>query len=180
MSLRNRRRGVDALVDRVESFAVSQSDSREQAAKLLGPRHGSEVTSTEPVTQLGSELRSLRILVVDDDEDTRELMAAVLRRAGAEVACASCSGEALELFGRWTPDVVVSDLAMPGGGGYELVREVRRRDTSVGALAVSGFSGERDTARALEAGFNVHVGKPIEASDLVEAVREAARPRHQH
>ncbi len=124
------------------------------------------------------DLRDLRILVVDDEEDSRELMATILRRAGADVACAAGGRAALELFGRWTPDVVVSDLAMPGADGCELVSQIRARDASIAALAVSGFTGDGDTDRALAAGFDVHVGKPIDAAELVEAVHEAARLRH--
>jgi PAS domain S-box-containing protein len=123
------------------------------------------------------DLRDLRVLVVDDEEDSRELMATILRRAGADVACAAGSRAALELFSRWSPDVVVSDLAMPGADGFELVTQVRERDPSVAALAVSGFTALRDTDRALAAGFDVHVGKPIDAAELVEAVHEAARLR---
>jgi PAS domain S-box-containing protein len=132
----------------------------------------------ESASEPGHNLRDLRILVVDDEEDSRELMATILRRAGADVACAAGSRAALELFGRWTPDVVVSDLAMPGGDGCELVSEIRARDASIAALAVSGFTADRDTDRALKAGFDVHVGKPIDAAELVEAVHEAARLRH--
>lgn len=133
---------------------------------------------SEQFVESDRNLRDLRVLVVDDEEDSRELMATILRRAGADVACASGSRAALELFGRWTPDVVVSDLAMPGGDGCELVSEIRARDASVAALAVSGFTGEPDMNRALAAGFDVHVGKPVDAAELVEAVHEAARLRH--
>lgn len=123
-------------------------------------------------------LSDLRILVVDDDEDSRELMETILRHAGADVACAGGSRSALELFGRWLPNVVVSDLAMPGVDGCELVSELRSRDASIATLAVSGFTANVDTDRARRAGFDVHVGKPIEADELIEAVHEAARLRH--
>jgi PAS domain S-box-containing protein len=145
---------------------------------LLPLRDELVVAPSEHVVEPGHNLRDLRVLVVDDEEDSRELMATILRRAGADVACAAGSRAALELFGRWTPDVVVSDLAMPGGDGCELVSEIRKRDATIAALAVSGFTADRDTDRALAAGFDVHVGKPIDAAELVEAVHEAARLRH--
>jgi signal transduction histidine kinase/CheY-like chemotaxis protein len=137
------------------------------------------VAPSERVIEVGVNLRDVRVLVVDDEEDSRELMATILRRAGAEVACASGSQVALELFARWSPDVVVSDLAMPGGDGCSLVSELRERDSSVAVLAVTGFTASRDIERALAAGFDVHVGKPIDATELVEAVYEAVRLREQ-
>jgi len=120
-------------------------------------------------------LRGLRVLVVDDEEDSRELMATVLRRAGAEVATAAGMVPAVHLFDRWTPDVVVSDLAMPGGDGCELVGLLRTKSAAFGALAVSGFTSGADSDRALAAGFDVHVGKPVDAAELVEAVHDASR-----
>jgi CheY-like chemotaxis protein len=133
----------------------------------------SEVAIEPPVA-----LRNLRVLVVDDEDDSRELMATILRRAGAEVACAAGLASCIELFSTWTPDVVVSDLAMPGGDGCELIRELRRREPNVASLSVSGFTAEDDAERALAAGFDVHVGKPVDAAELVEAVYEASRLRH--
>ena len=123
-------------------------------------------------------LSGLHVLVVDDEEDSRELIATILRRAGADVACAAGGRVALELLERWSPDVVVSDLAMPGGDGCELVSELRSRSELVGTVAVSGFTGEQHTERALDAGFDVYMSKPIDSADLVAAVHEAARLRH--
>lgn len=172
---------VKQLVELQDGKVTVDSEGEGQGATftvLLPLRDELVVVQSEHVVDPGHSLRDLRVLVVDDEEDSRELMATILRRAGADVACASGSRAALELFGRWTPDVVVSDLAMPGGDGCELVSEIRARDPSIAALAVSGFTADRDTDRALAAGFDVHVGKPIDAAELVEAVHEAARLRH--
>ena len=172
---------VKQLVELQDGKVTVESEGEGQGATftvLLPLREELVVAPSEHVVEPGHNLRDLRVLVVDDEEDSRELMATILRRAGADVACASGSRAALELFGRWTPDVVVSNLAMPGGDGCELVREIRARDSSIAALAVSGFTADRDTDRALAAGFDVHVGKPIDAAELVEAVHEAARLRH--
>lgn len=172
---------VKQLVELQDGKVTVDSEGEGQGATftvLLPLRDELVVAPSEHVVEPGHSLRDLRVLVVDDEEDSRELMATILRRAGADVACASGSRAALELFGRWTPDVVVSDLAMPGGDGCELVSEIRARDSSIAALAVSGFTADRDTDRALAAGFDVHVGKPIDAAELVEAVHEAARLRH--
>ena len=172
---------VKQLVELQDGKVTVESEGEGKGATftvMLPLRDELVVAPSEHVVEPGHNLRDLRVLVVDDEEDSRELMATILRRAGADVACASGSRAALELFGRWTPDVVVSDLAMPGGDGCELVAEIRARDPSIAALAVSGFTADRDTDRALAAGFDVHVGKPIDAAELVEAVHEAARLRH--
>lgn len=172
---------VKQLVELQDGKVTVESEGEGKGAAftvMLPLRDELVVAPSEHVVEPGHNLRDLRVLVVDDEEDSRELMATILRRAGADVACASGSHAALELFGRWTPDVIVSDLAMPGGDGCELVAEIRARDSSIAALAVSGFTADRDTDRALAAGFDVHVGKPIDAAELVEAVHEAARLRH--
>ena len=122
-------------------------------------------------------LRDVRILVVDDEEDSRDLVAAILRRAGAEVASASSASSAVELFQAWAPDVLVSDLAMPGGDGCELVSRLRQRDPDLGSVVVSGFSSENDAQRALAAGFDAHMSKPVDAAELVSLVHEIARRR---
>jgi len=172
---------VKQLVELQDGKVTVESEGEGKGATftvILPLRDEFVAAPSEHVMEPGVNLRNLRVLVVDDEEDSRELMATILRRAGADVACASGSHAALELFGRWTPDVVVSDLAMPGGDGCELVSQIRARDSSIAALAVSGFTADRDTDRALAAGFDVHVGKPIDAAELVEAVHEAARLRH--
>ncbi len=159
--------------------AESEGEGRGATFTVLMPLHDEVVAApSEVAVEAPIALRDLRVLVVDDEEDSRELMATVLRRAGADVACASGVSAALDLFGTWTPDVVVSDLAMPGADGCELIGMLREKDPLVAALAVSGFTGERDTDRALAAGFDVHVGKPVDAAELVEAVFEASRLRH--
>ncbi|HVH41436.1 MAG TPA: hybrid sensor histidine kinase/response regulator, partial [Labilithrix sp.] len=172
---------VKQLVELQDGKVTVESDGEGKGSVftvILPLRDELVAAPSEHAVEPRHNLRDLRVLVVDDEEDSRELMATILRRAGADVACAGGSRAALELFGRWTPDVVVSDLAMPGGDGCELVSEIRARDASIAALAVSGFTGERDMNRALAAGFDVHVGKPIDAAELVEAVHEAARLRH--
>jgi CheY-like chemotaxis protein len=128
--------------------------------------------SDESRPALERSLRGLRVLVVDDDDDSRELMVMILRRAGAELASARDGDTALEVFGRWAPQVVVSDLAMPGSDGCALVSEIRARDELVTALAVSGFTSENDAQRAIEAGFDGHLAKPVDAATLVEAVHQ--------
>jgi PAS domain S-box-containing protein len=123
-------------------------------------------------------LQGLSVLVVDDDADARELTAVILRQRGAVVAVAGDVSAALQAFALSPPDVLVSDVAMPVRDGHDLVRELRARTTTTTAMiAVSGFTSPEEVDRALRAGFDMHVAKPVDPDDLVNAVRDAARLR---
>jgi CheY-like chemotaxis protein len=124
----------------------------------------------------GDELAGLRVLVVDDEPETLELVSLTLRSAGAEVFEASGAEVALEQLGARAPDVVLSDLQMPGLDGFELMRRLKDRPASPVAVALSANASLDDARRALEAGFSVHVAKPIGTTDLVETVRAVAPP----
>ena len=116
------------------------------------------------------ELEGLSIVVVEDQEDSRELLAAILEARGASVESAESGEEALELIPRVRPDVIVSDIGMPGMDGLTLIREVRRipasRGGSTPAIALTAYVHPDDRKRALAAGFDRHLGKPVKA-DLV-------------
>jgi CheY-like chemotaxis protein len=138
----------------------------------------------EPSTRSGvrrfaaqKQLAGVSVLVVDDELDARELLLAVLEHHGAEVACASSAAEALALLSRIRPDVLVSDIGMPVADGYQLIRSVRLRgdaERSLPAAALTGFARSEDGRRAIEAGFDVHLVKPIDPTDLVETVQRLA------
>src|SRR6185369_2103265 len=80
----------------------------------------------------GADLKGVRVLVVDDEADARQLLKAVLERSGADLRIAASSKEALDILNEWRPDVLVSDIGMPGEGGYELIRQVRSRSHNQG------------------------------------------------
>ena len=129
----------------------------------------------------GRLLKGLRVLVVDDEPRVREAITLVLRDAGSKVTTASSAAEAFAALrdGRW--DAIVSDIGMPEEDGYSLIRRVRglpvEGGRGVGAVALTGCARPQDQSRALEAGFNLHLTKPVEASDLIRAVATvAARP----
>jgi signal transduction histidine kinase len=171
---------VKQLVELHDGSVSAESEGAERgAAFTIHLPVNDEVAAlpSEIVIEPPVALRDLRILVVDDEEDARELVATILRRAGADVACASCASTALDLFSAWTPDIVVSDLAMPGGDGCDLIVQLRDRDPTIASIAVSGFTAEHDADRALAAGFDAHMSKPVDAAELVLAVYEAARTR---
>ena len=119
-------------------------------------------------------LQGLHVLVVEDDEDSRSLLAMMLRRHGAEVVTAACSKEALAAIARSTPDVLISDIGMPGEDGYELMRQLRELKLPGhgirATIALTGYAGEKDREQALAAGYQTHLAKPIEPVQLVTAI----------
>jgi len=123
-------------------------------------------------------LKGLAVLLVDDEPDTRELLTFALRQRGAEVRAAANVRAALKILSQWQPDVLVSDIGMPGEDGYELMRKVRAREPERGgripALAVTGYAGTEDAERALEAGYETHMAKPVVLSELVARVASLA------
>ena len=121
----------------------------------------------------GDELLGVRVLVVDDEPETLDLVCLTLRSVGAEVFEASSAEVALAKLDIHTLDVVISDLQMPGLDGYDLMRLVRERPSRPVGIALSASSSMTETARALDAGFTVHVAKPIAMVDLVDTIRAA-------
>ena len=119
-------------------------------------------------------LQGFKLLLVDDDPDARELLGMILQEAGAQVATAGSADEALEAFKRLRPDVLVSDIGMPGGDGYSLIRRVRllegECETRVPAVALTAFARAEDRTEALGRGFQAHLPKPIEPVELTALI----------
>src|SRR3954471_7593701 len=118
-------------------------------------------------------LDDVQVLVADDDLDARELLVAVLEAAGAEVRAAASSEDALMLLDTWSPDVLLSDIEMPGEDGYALIRKVRAlggRRGSVAAVALTAHARQEDRAKAFEAGFEWHLAKPIDPAELLSVI----------
>ncbi|MFN2455449.1 MAG: response regulator [Pyrinomonadaceae bacterium] len=145
----------------------------ERAASATG---GVTVGASEDVSAM---LYGLRVLVVDDEPDAREVVAAVLRQSGAEVHASGSVADALEQLEAWQPNLLVSDIGMPGEDGYALIKKVRALDAAhlgeIPAVALTAYASTEDRARALSAGFQLHVAKPVEPLQLVEAVAALAR-----
>jgi PAS domain S-box-containing protein len=121
-------------------------------------------------------LEHVRILVVDDDADTREMLRTVFARAGAEVTAAESAMEALSAFRAARPDVLVSDIGMPDTDGYELLRLLRGVDPDRAplAIALTAYTGADHRRRALEAGYREHVSKPVDVEQIVRLVARLA------
>ncbi len=117
------------------------------------------------------KLHNVRALIVDDDEDALELLGIVLESAGASTTAARCAQDALDAKGPF--DVIISDIGMPKMDGYELIQRIRARDEKgpTPALALTAFSRPEDTKRALAAGYQEHLTKPVDVDELVDAVK---------
>ncbi len=126
-------------------------------------------------------LAGRRILVVDDEADARDLLAEILGQAGADVIVVGSADEALEMLRRWRPDVLVSDIGMPGDDGYVLIRKVRalgpEEGSQVRALALTAYARSEDRALALEAGFHTHIAKPVDPLELTALIAGLAPER---
>lgn len=140
--------------------------------------------ATAEAAALGPEpraLEGLRVLVCDDDLDARGLLVALLGARGAEVSAAATAEEAFRAVEALRPHVIVSDIAMAGEDGYELLRRVRQLPPSRGgdtpAIALSALARGEDARRALEAGFQTHASKPFEPRELVATIAELAARR---
>jgi len=123
-------------------------------------------------------LHQVRVLVVDDEADNLELIALVLRRQGAEVTAVASVKEALSAIAQQRPDVLVSDIGLPGEDGYFLIRQVRQQEAETNkalpAIALTAYARESDQQLALAAGFQLHIPKPVEPEQLVKVVAQLA------
>jgi len=119
-------------------------------------------------------LDGVHVLVVEDDEDTRKLLGTMLKRYGARVTATKSAQEALRVFQNELPDVLVSDIGMPDEDGYELIRKLRSRPPEKGgltpAIALTGYASRKDRERALMAGYQQHLAKPIEQAEMIAAI----------
>jgi signal transduction histidine kinase/DNA-binding response OmpR family regulator len=122
-------------------------------------------------------LDGVRILVVDDDPDTRDLVTTILTRCGSEVRSSESAADALLAFQEWHPDLLVSDIGMPQVDGYGLIRKLRKlkskRAKQIPALALTAYATDEDRSLALSAGFQMHLAKPIEPESLVSSIAAA-------
>lgn len=117
-----------------------------------------------------ADLRNLKVLVVDDEADALEMVRRVLEEYGASVRVATSAGDALEALQQERFDALLSDIGMPKRDGYELIMEARRRGYALPAAALTAFARSEDRTRALLSGYDAHVTKPVEASELLATV----------
>ncbi len=163
-------KGATFVVELPVIAPVEETDAQPATAERI---------RSETQSDKAAELDGLRVLIVDDEPDARELVSVMLRQRGAEVLEAASASEGLKLLESARPDVIVADIGMPGEDGYALMRKVRALNPERGgltqAIALTAYAGEEDRAQAIDAGFHLHVTKPVESAALTEALLSLAR-----
>jgi two-component system CheB/CheR fusion protein len=148
-----------------ENSAVVHSEFSNEAASI---------TDHDLIFDEQPSLEGIRILVVDDDDSTREALTIYLRSFGAKVGTANSASSALKKFSSFKPHVLLSDIAMPEEDGYSLLKKIRAMDVDenpdVPAIALTAFASPLDVQRALDAGFQTHFAKPVETRELISAI----------
>lgn len=123
-----------------------------------------------------SSLEGLKVLVVDDNEDSCDLITIALKIQAVEVTAVNSVREALEVFADWQPDVIISDIAMPDEDGYSFVHQLRtsgdKKGKQVPAIALTAYVGKVAQQQALDAGFQKYIAKPIEPEGLIFAIAD--------
>jgi len=178
---------VRHLVELQGGTVTAESAGKGQGSRFTVTLPAAPTASPEPAETAAGEspdalpLAGLRLLVVDDDLDTCEAMSLLLSRSGARVAIASSVPEALAALERSRPDVLVADIGMPGEDGYSLIRQVRTREIgrkdSLPAVALTAYARPEDRERALAAGFQEHLPKPVDAAELTAVLAGLAGRR---
>ena len=145
---------------------------RPEVARAVGPAPAVAGGEFHP----SLSLRGVRVLLVDDDAGARESLAAVLQQSGASVRAVESAAEAVVTLEQERPDVLLSDIAMPGGDGYALLGQARARlqGAALPAAALTAYAGTADRARALAAGFQAHLAKPVDPAELIAVVAQLA------
>jgi CheY-like chemotaxis protein len=138
--------------------------------------NGFNLNLTTGELRSNTDLTGLRLLLVDDEPDTLEVLRTALTEFGATVRTAVSSADALETFLVWKPNVLVSDLAMPHEDGFSLIRKIRglqpEQGNDVPAIALTAYAREEDRLRALDAGFQTHIPKPTVPDELAAEVKK--------
>jgi PAS domain S-box-containing protein len=140
--------------------------------------HAGEPELPERIATEAIALQGLRILLVEDDPDTREFVTRLLDGHGALVVSTASAGEALDAFRRARPQILLSDIGLPDMDGYQLIQRIRQQDPSAGgtipAIALTAYARSDDRTRALRAGYQAHVVKPVEAAELLATIESFA------
>jgi PAS domain S-box-containing protein len=160
--------------NRGATFTVSLRATAAASSDAVGAPQGAHVAALVDAPNL----TGVMVLVIEDDTDSRELVSAILSASGATVTSVASAAAALDALARLTPDVIVSDIGLPDHDGYELIRAIREDSgdlSLVPALALTAYARSDDRRRALSAGFQVHMCKPIEPAELCAAVAGLAR-----
>jgi len=151
-------------------FSLPLTPVAEGAAAPAKPESKTEAEIVSPAPHL----RGLDVLLVEDENDTRDLVMMILNNGGAQVTAVKTADEALAIVERRPPEVLVSDIRMPVCDGYALIRELRRRGQKFPAIALTAFASQEDHKHCLAVGFQRHIAKPINPEKLLHAIAEIA------
>ncbi|HEY4425472.1 MAG TPA: ATP-binding protein [Pyrinomonadaceae bacterium] len=180
---------VSSLVAMHSGDVRAESDGRGKGAtftvtlplipELLRPTEPIAAGYSQSIAELNLDVLSgLKVLTVDDQQDTREMITLALGRYGAEVRASDSASTALKIIEDWKPDVVVSDIGLPEMDGYDFMRRLREIEGDgerIPAIAVTGYAGALDESKALNAGYALHLSKPIELNELAKAIARVSR-----
>ena len=159
------------------SLPIARADDRSMPAIAQeNLAHLAELARIEELQE--TDLEGLKVLVVDDELDARSLIERLLKDCNAHVTTASSTVEAIFALTQDKPDILISDIGMPGEDGYALIRQVRElmdRNFMIPAIALTAFARTEDRAKAIHAGFQLHLSKPVEPSELLAMVKTLAR-----
>ncbi len=151
-------------------FVVRFPATTPDSSDLPPTGHQNAADGWKPALPYGPDLHGVRVLVVDDNDDSRIVVSHVLKNAFANVVIAAGVEEALEIVETFKPHILVSDIGMPQQDGYSLIREIRRRGHSpqqLPAIALTALARPEDRDRAMRAGYQAHLSKPIEPGELL-------------
>jgi CheY-like chemotaxis protein/anti-sigma regulatory factor (Ser/Thr protein kinase) len=172
VSVESKGEGKGATFTITLPFAGVINDQKEAASPT--PPHGGEIVTFEGLPSL----EGLKVLVVDDEADTRELIREVLKECGSEVVMSRSVEEALEALEQHHPDILISDLGMPDEDGYSLISKIRalppERGGQIPAAALTAYARAEDRMRVLRSGFQFHLPKPVDSAELVTVVASLA------
>ena len=156
------------------TFTVDLPMAEERRDPARADERRREVERRRNVTGEKVRLDGIHVLVVEDDDDSRKLLGTMLKQQGAQVSSAASAKDAFSLFCEKLPDVVISDLGMPDEDGYELIQKIRALSQQAGgttpAIALTGYATRKDRERSLASGYQLHIAKPIEQSELISAI----------
>jgi CheY-like chemotaxis protein len=131
-------------------------------------------TELEKADEADGLLNGIRILLVEDEPDARELIALTLRRSGADVEAVETAANALRRLQVFTPDLLLSDIGLPIESGYDLIRRIRALPSALNklpAIALTAFATDKDRQMSISAGFHEHLAKPVEPRRLIETIK---------
>ena len=164
------------FIIRIPFMAVRDLEESAQQADL-STDNGEQAIPTKignTAVDNAARLSGVRILIVDDEADAREMLHIMLVQFGIEVKTSSSAQEALEILELWKPDILISDVGMPDEDGYSLIQQVRELERERGgqtpAIALTGYSRAEDRSQLLAAGYQVHLSKPVELASLLDAI----------